>query len=49
MDYSLLLGVHYRAPQHFRTRQTAGLAILSEEGQRWSLYWFFTFVLSDLL
>ncbi|KAJ4778437.1 Phosphatidylinositol-4-phosphate 5-kinase family protein [Rhynchospora pubera] len=29
MDYSLLLGVHYRAPQHLRSRR--GLAVLSEE------------------
>jgi len=41
MDYSLLLGVHYRAPQHLRTgvsfhRSLAadGLAILSEEGNQ---------------
>ncbi|KAG0460526.1 hypothetical protein HPP92_020823 [Vanilla planifolia] len=39
MDYSLLLGVHYRAPQHLRTQASNGrrvapdrLAILSEEG-----------------
>ena len=39
MDYSLLLGVHYRAPQHlqtgvsFRQSLTAdGLTILSEGG-----------------
>ncbi|XP_078148015.1 phosphatidyl inositol monophosphate 5 kinase [Carex rostrata] len=31
MDYSLLLGVHYRAPQHLRSRQNAGLAVLQEE------------------
>lgn len=39
MDYSLLLGVHYRAPQHLRTLMSYnqstsgdGLAILAEEG-----------------
>jgi hypothetical protein len=39
MDYSLLLGVHYRAPQHLRTRAsyrrsmtTERLTVLSEEG-----------------
>lgn len=32
MDYSLLLGVHYRAPQHLRSRRNTGLAVLSEEG-----------------
>jgi 1-phosphatidylinositol-4-phosphate 5-kinase len=38
MDYSLLLGVHYRAPQHLRSlmfyrNMTAdGLARLAEEG-----------------
>jgi hypothetical protein len=39
MDYSLLLGVHYRAPQHLRTRASYRqglaadrLAVLSEEG-----------------
>ncbi|KAJ3672202.1 hypothetical protein LUZ60_006923 [Juncus effusus] len=35
MDYSLLLGVHYRAPQHLRShmpyRQSDRLAVLSEE------------------
>lgn len=40
MDYSLLLGVHYRAPQHLQShlsyhRRPTGdrLAILSEEGE----------------
>lgn len=40
MDYSLLLGVHYRAPQHLRSLMfkqniTAadGLAMLAEEGR----------------
>lgn len=39
MDYSLLLGVHYRAPQHLRSlmfnrSMTAeGLAMLAEEGR----------------
>lgn len=39
MDYSLLLGVHYRAPQHLQSliscsgRTTAdGLEIVAEEG-----------------
>ncbi|XP_028789960.1 phosphatidylinositol 4-phosphate 5-kinase 9 isoform X2 [Neltuma alba] len=39
MDYSLLLGVHYRAPQHLRSLlshsrsiNTDGLAMLAEEG-----------------
>lgn len=40
MDYSLLLGVHYRAPQHVRplmsynqrSISTDGLAVLAEEG-----------------
>jgi len=36
MDYSLLLGVHYRAPQQLRpynqSRTIDGLAILAEEG-----------------
>ena len=40
MDYSLLLGVHYRAPQHLRTRASyrrtmtaERLTVLSEEGK----------------
>lgn len=37
MDYSLLLGVHYRAPQQLRpynqSRTVDGLAILAEEGE----------------
>jgi len=40
MDYSLLLGVHYRAPQHLRPlisynqrRSVDGLAMLAEEGE----------------
>lgn len=40
MDYSLLMGVHYRAPQHLRSFMTYsrsttadGLEILAEEGQ----------------
>ena len=40
MDYSLLLGVHYRAPQHLRTRASyrrsmaaERLTVLSEEGE----------------
>jgi hypothetical protein len=38
MDYSLLLGVHYRAPQHLRSHlfyqsiTADGLAMLAEEG-----------------
>ncbi|KAH9671128.1 phosphatidylinositol 4-phosphate 5-kinase 9 [Citrus sinensis] len=35
MDYSLLLGVHYRAPQHLRSLTTIredGLGIVAEEG-----------------
>lgn len=39
MDYSLLLGVHYRAPQHLRSLMSYnrsigadGLGILAEEG-----------------
>lgn len=39
MDYSLLLGVHYRAPQHLRSLvsynqsiSADGLAMLAEEG-----------------
>lgn len=38
MDYSLLLGVHYRAPQHLRTFMSSnrsvrdGLEMLAEEG-----------------
>jgi 1-phosphatidylinositol-4-phosphate 5-kinase len=39
MDYSLLLGVHYRAPQNLRTQASFNhtivpdrLAVLSEEG-----------------
>lgn len=48
MDYSLLLGVHYRAPQHLRSHQ--GLAVLAEEGQCWFLYiGLFRFALSILL
>ncbi|XP_065855500.1 phosphatidylinositol 4-phosphate 5-kinase 9 [Euphorbia lathyris] len=34
MDYSLLMGVHYRAPQHLRTHRsilTEGLGVLAEE------------------
>lgn len=32
MDYSLLLGVHYRAPQHLRSRMSSnGLRIVAEE------------------
>lgn len=44
MDYSLLLGVHYRAPQHLRTRASYHrsmaadrLTVLSEEG-KWTLF-----------
>lgn len=40
MDYSLLLGVHYRAPQHLRSRMSSnhsitadGLRIVAEEGE----------------
>lgn len=40
MDYSLLLGVHYRAPQHLRTRASYHrsmaadrLTVVSEEGK----------------
>lgn len=41
MDYSLLLGVHYRAPQHLRSvmvysqsmRAADGLGTLAEEGE----------------
>lgn len=36
MDYSLLLGVHYRAPQHLRSlmsyNRTDGLGSVAEEG-----------------
>lgn len=39
MDYSLLLGVHYRAPQHLRTLMSYshrmsvdGLGIVAEDG-----------------
>ena len=39
MDYSLLLGVHYRAPQHLRSLMTYntstradGLGMVAEEG-----------------
>lgn len=42
MDYSLLLGVHYRAPQHLRPNisynrgmTTDGLGILAEEGRQY--------------
>jgi 1-phosphatidylinositol-4-phosphate 5-kinase len=50
MDYSLLLGVHYRAPQQLRPPVRAdGLPMLAEEGRyqiqsrklmlsNWSLY-----------
>lgn len=41
MDYSLLLGVHYRAPQHLRTRASYHrsmaadrLTVVSEEGKK---------------
>lgn len=40
MDYSLLLGVHYRAPQHLRSLMSSnhsitadGLRIVAEEGE----------------
>lgn len=40
MDYSLLLGVHYRAPQHLRSHvsyntstRADGLGMVAEEGQ----------------
>lgn len=40
MDYSLLLGVHYRAPQHLRSpiscsghTTTEGLGIVAEDGR----------------
>lgn len=43
MDYSLLLGVHYRAPRHLQSfasyNQSVtrdGLTILSEEGEKCS-------------
>lgn len=38
MDYSLLLGVHYRAPQHLRSLMSYnqgladGLGVVAEEG-----------------
>lgn len=38
MDYSLLLGVHYRAPQHLRSLMTIredGLGIVAEEGKHY--------------
>ena len=48
MDYSLLLGVHYRAPHHLRSQmhhhlQSAGsdgLAVVSEEGQLLAMFFF---------
>ena len=52
MDYSLLLGVHYRAPQHLRSLMfyqgiTAdGLAMLAEEGAAYVKNWCSTIICS---
>lgn len=44
MDYSLLLGVHYRAPPHLRSlltyNRTDGLGSVAEEGRNYEyFYW----------
>ena len=52
MDYSLLLGVHYRAPQHLRSLMfyqgiTAdGLEMLAEEGEAYFQNWCSTIICS---
>lgn len=56
MDYSLLLGVHYRAPQHLRSLMSYsqrmsvdGLGIVAEDGNLAYIPFYFLFRACSLL